>query len=738
MKKSKYLIIGFIFLILSGVIIYSSNLTVLFFPTQEDELKGDFELGALTKEFLIIQEFTMTKKYLTAVELAMVSSDVQYRNENTLMLLDDNYKTLYVQRFTNENLDRLQYKLFKFPEKIHVGKGKKVILCLSTETGNKDNHLAVPRTPIGKLGKLLVRQVVNEDVIGTLKSSGHAFLLEGSLCMRTYESNFSSVNWFKFFLFFLASILTLLIVFAEKSRSFVVRLIFVPENIYVVLALVFGLSLVFITPPLQIPDEHDHLNRAYQLAEFNIFQFDSTVPASLIKLFDTFGRLNFNPLEKTNINEILSQREVELNPQARSAILARGFIFPYFPQALGMLIGKTFNCSPVILLYTGRIFNLLFSIVLIFFAIRNTPFFKWIFFLLGLMPMTLYLCASLSKDAMIISLSFLLIALFLQFAYDQTKKISTKDLVILFAVSFFVATTRSIYTILIGMFLLIPVYRIGSLKKYTVIFMSLVITVIMATQIEALKPLFQPKTADSTKPTMNFTLSPDALSTPAPAPTPIENFHRSDRNKIPEGINSIEQKRFILNNPIQYLEILFNSVFISKRTFHLDSFIGILGWLNKPLPKWLINFYLLILIITAFLLSNYDIKIGWTNKLIIASIFIAGVIFIETGLYIIWTPVGQNDILDVQGRYFIPYAPLFFLFFYNTSVWTYLNIIFTPQKKKTAKIKRKSTVEPDSLMQNNRQITLYNSYCLLIVCFSAISLLSTAYVILTSYYIILI
>jgi uncharacterized membrane protein len=736
MKKIKHPIIGFIFLILSGVIIYSSNLTVLFFPTQEDEVKGDFELGALTKEFLIIQEVQMAKEYLTAVELVMGSSDVQYRNENTLMLLDDHYKTLYVQRFTNENLGRPQYKLFKFPEKIHVGKGKKVILCLSTETGNKDNHLAVPRMPTGKLGKLLVRQVVNEDVIGTLKSSGQAFLLEGSLCMRTYESNFGSVNWFKIFLFFLASILTLLIVFAQKFQSFVVQLTFVPEKIYVVLALVFGLSLVFITPPLQIPDEHDHLNRAYQLAEFNIFQFDSTVPASLIKLFDTFGRLNFNPLEKTNINEILSQREVELNPQARSAIFARPFIFPYFPQTLGMLIGKTFNCSPIILLYMGRIFNLLFSIVLIFFAIRSAPFFKWIFFLLGLMPMTLYLCASLSKDAMIISLSFLLIALFLQFAYDQTKKIGTKDLVILFAASFLVATTRSIYAILIGMFLLIPVYRIGPLKKYIIIFMSLIITVFLATQIVAFKPLFQPATANSTKPTTNLPLSPDAHSTPTP--TPIEKFERSDRNTIPEGINSIEQKRFILNNPLQYLGIVFNSVFISKRTFHLDSFIGIFGWLNKPLPKWLINFYLWILIITAFLLSNNDIKIGWTNKLIIASIFIAGVVFIETGLYITWTPVGQNDILDVQGRYFIPYAALFFLLLYNRSLAKYLSIIFAPRKQKSVKTKRKSTVKSDSLIQNNRQITLYNSCCLLIVCFSVISLLSTAYVVLAGYYIILI
>ncbi len=738
MKKSKRLIIALTILIVSAVILSSAKLTVLFFPTQEMELSGELEYGALTKEFLIIQEITVTKEYLTAVELVMVSSGAPYLNENTLMVLDANYQPLYVHLFTNENMDRTQYQSFEFSEKIHVGKGKKVILCLSTSTGNKESHLTVPRMPTGKIGKLSVKPVVNGDVMGTLKGAGQVFLLEGSLCMRTYESNFGFLNWFKIFLFSLAALLTLLIVFAEKLQSFVVRLTFVPEKIYVVLALVFGLSLVFITPPLQVPDEQDHLNRAYQLAEFNFFQFDSTVPASLIQLFDTFGRLNFNPLEKTNINEILSQRNVELNPQNRSALFARHFISPYFPQALGMFIGKIFNCSPVMLLYMGRIFNLLFSIALIFLAIRSAPFFKWIFFLLGLMPMTLYLCASLSKDAMIISLSFLLIALFLRFAYDQQKKISTKDLVILFVVSFLVATSRSIYTILIGMFLLIPVYRIGSLKKYIIIFISLIITVFLATQIGVLKPLFQPKTAASTQTTMNLTSSPNALSSPASKPTPIENFERSDRNKIPEGINFIEQKRFILNNPIQYLGIVFNSVFIIKRTFHLDSFIGKLGRLNKPLPKWHINFYLLILIITAFLLSNNDIKIGLTNKLIILAIFTAGVILIETGLYLTWNPVGQNYIQDVQGRYFIPYAPLFFLLLYNTSLGKYLKIIFAPRKKKQVKIKQKGLIKTAATVQANQQIALYNFYYLLIVCFSIISLLSTVYVVLTGYYIILI
>jgi uncharacterized membrane protein len=649
------------------------------------------------------------------------------------MVLDANYKLLYVHLFTNESMDKPQYQIFKFPEKIHVGKGNKVKLCLSTFTGDKESNLAVPRITTGKFGKLSVKPVVNGDVMGTLKGTGQVFLLEGSLCLRTYESNFWFANWFKIFLFFLASLLTLLIVFADKFQQFVARLTFVPEKIYIVLALVFGLSLVFLTPPLQTPDEQDHLNRAYQLAELNIFQYDSTVPASLIKLFDTFGRLNFNPLQKTNINEILAQRQVELNPQARTALHARDFIFPYFPQALGMFIGKMFNGSPVTLLYMGRIFNLLFAIVIIFFAIRTAPFFKWIFFLLALMPMTLYLCASLSKDAMIISLSFLLIALFLRFAYDHQKKISTTNLAMIFIVSFLLATSRSVYAILIGMFLLIPVFRIGSLKKYIIIFMSLIITVFLATQILALKPLFQPKAADTTQSTSMRMLSPDALSDPTP--TPIENFERSDRNSAPKGINSSAQKSFILNNPIQYMGIVFSSLFISQKTAHLNSFVGKLGWLNKPLPKWHINLCLLILIITALLFSNTDVKIGLTNKLIIASIFSVGVILIETGLYLTWNPVGQDYIQDVQGRYFIPYAPLFFLLLYNASLGKYLSMIFTPRKKKPDKTKSKLLTKSDLLVQNNRQVLLSNSYYLLIVCFSVIFLLSAVYVVLTGYYV---
>ena len=736
MNKNKRLPIALIFIVLSLIVIYSANISAKFFPTQEEQLKEELEFGALTKNFLIIQEITMKKEYLAAIELVMVATGKPYINENTLMITDTNYQTLHAQRFTNESMNRPKHHIFKFPEKIHVGKGKKIILCLSTSTGDKYSSVSVPRNPAGKIGALSVKPVVNEGILSTLKDEGQVFLLEGSLCLRTYETNYGLINWFKILLFFSALLLAILFLYAKIIQPFIVQLRFVPEKIYVFLALIFGLSLVFLTPPLQTPDEQDHLNRAYQLAEFNIFQYESTVPSSLIKLFDTFGSMNFNTYKKTSIDEIFAQKKVELNPQIKTEICARPFIFPYFPQAAGMFIGKIFNRSPVELLYMGRIFNLLFAIVLIYFAIRTTPVLKWIFFLLGLMPMTLYLCASLSKDAMLIGLSFLLIAFFLRFAYGGDDKISTRNIILLFVLSFLVTVSRSVYAILIGMFFLIPLYRIGSLRKYVVVFMSLVIIVLMATQIGALKTLFEPRAADLTQSNSVRALSPNTISETALIPP--EMFERPDRIKFPKGVNFNEQKLFILNNPIQYMGILFNSLFVSHRAFQLDSFVGKLGWLNKPLPAWHINFYLLILLITALLLSNKDIKIGFINKLLIASIFISGVILIETGLYLTWNPVGQRYIMDVQGRYFIPLAPLFFLLLYNSSIGKYLNsVTFRNQtmqgKKKINKIKKNAVT-----ISQDEQSNFYNYCYLFIVCFSVLSLMTTVYVVLTGYYIVLI
>ena len=57
------------------------------------------------------------------------------------------------------------------------------------------------------------------------------------------------------------------------------------------------------------------------------------------------------------------------------------------------------------------------------------------------------------------------------------------------------------------------------------------------------------------------------------------------------------------------------------------------------------------------------------------SLLIFSIIFILAFLfeYISYTAVGKSYILGVQGRYFIPIAPLFFLLFYNSKITEIIN-----------------------------------------------------------------
>jgi uncharacterized membrane protein len=65
------------------------------------------------------------------------------------------------------------------------------------------------------------------------------------------------------------------------------------------------------------------------------------------------------------------------------------------------------------------------------------------------------------------------------------------------------------------------------------------------------------------------------------------------------------------------------------------------------------------------LLDKRDIIIDHKQKIItLITIFV----LICASMYITGTPVGQNTINNIVGRYLIPIAPLLFLVFYNNKI----------------------------------------------------------------------
>ena len=83
---------------------------------------------------------------------------------------------------------------------------------------------------------------------------------------------------------------------------------------------------------------------------------------------------------------------------------------PYLPQALAALVGRSCGLRPLVLLYLCRLANLLASLAVAWWAVRITPFHRWLFAFLALDPMALFLRSSASPDALADAAGLLFVA----------------------------------------------------------------------------------------------------------------------------------------------------------------------------------------------------------------------------------------------------------------------------------------------------------------------------------------
>ena len=155
-----------------------------------------------------------------------------------------------------------------------------------------------------------------------------------------------------------------------------------PVSFFVVTAAVFGLIFIVITPPFQAPDEPVHFYRSYQISEGNfvVDRVGSTYGGVLPKsLGETIWRTANNPIiqgyaqlkyKGENTTDVFSIKE-DKNIKAAYDITATAITTPvaYAPQATGILTARLFRAPPILMMYMGRLFNLVAWILLLGFAI---------------------------------------------------------------------------------------------------------------------------------------------------------------------------------------------------------------------------------------------------------------------------------------------------------------------------------------------------------------------------------
>jgi uncharacterized membrane protein len=116
---------------------------------------------------------------------------------------------------------------------------------------------------------------------------------------------------------------------------------------------------------------------------------------------------------------------------------------------------------------------------------------------------------------------------------------------------------------------------------------------------------------------------------------------------------------------------LLNTFFPYHTNFYLFStrwigtFVGWFGWTEVSLGRWHFWQWLALLLLVSLTDGSPKIKLNGGRKLLLLMLWAMGVLLTITAVYCTWNPVGADAVEGLQGRYWIPFSPLFFLLFYT-------------------------------------------------------------------------
>ncbi|MDD8025026.1 MAG: DUF2142 domain-containing protein [Acidobacteriota bacterium] len=415
-----------------------------------------------------------------------------------------------------------------------------------------------------------------------------------------------------------------------------------PLRVFRVLAPVFGLLFLFLTPPFQVPDEPEHFDRAYQLSEARILgRIDASgerpraggvLPKSLQDAAAlAMGDIPHDENAKVDRTALRKALAVPLEPRDRAFLEFPSTVLyspvPYLPQAAAAGWGRLAAARPLVLLYIMRLANWLSWILLVGAAIKTTPIFKWVFLLLALTPMSLAQAASASADAFANGTAFLFIALVLRAALGPEPSVGRRTRLALMVLAAAVALCKPVYAILPLFVLVVPASRLGGPGKKRAFAARLILVAWGLTAAWA--------------------LAASGASVPLQA-----------------GASVSGQFQNVLSHPSVFVSALGHSLAVHVRD-HLPEFIGQLGWLDVTLPLGLVWAFYFALIGAGLIDKTPGLVWSRGRRAFSLGLAAAGGLAILLMIYAFWNPVGSPGIEGVQGRYFIPFGPLAFLALYN-------------------------------------------------------------------------
>ena len=460
---------------------------------------------------------------------------------------------------------------------------------------------------------------------------------------------------------------------------------------YLVSALCMGMVFSFMTPAYTISDERTHVDAVYILSNRLLGIRDIPGPSRLLKracdidssiaitmpltaeryrsvereLFGAAPKLNYETVDTEgsgghNSAESASGDPASLSgrhrPSGRERLAAYTRnsldnvpVLCYLPASVGFSLARLTGRNLITMVMAARWFNLLACILVMYMAVRRMPYAGAMMAVIGLFPKTLQQMASCSYDGMVIAGIFLFTAYCLAAAFD--KEICIADLLVLTLSGIFAASCKGgAYLPVLGMLFLIPAARSGmTIRGKTGLRWYLVCAAAAGSAVFLFAGKFVVRLAGM--------------------------FGRKSGSAVVgAGTKSLYTVSDFIHAPGKLVHIYLNTLYVRS-----DGILGELVGKNLS-QKWYIVYAFLILAILGLLRrftapqkdgmdpdsdktneSSTGNHICLSGRIWILLLAAASTALIFLSMLIAFTSREMPYIDGLQGRYFIPIAPLPFL-----------------------------------------------------------------------------
>ena len=449
--------------------------------------------------------------------------------------------------------------------------------------------------------------------------------------------------------------------------------------------LALGILFSMVLPPYSAPDEQFHINQSFTLAStiYNPYLpvAQSQIHSSLRRPSDVDvivqdGETTVFTWQHIAKNLLTTNSDPFTHTQDYDEYQVDSSYTMYWISALGVLAGFLLRLGFIPTLFLGRLTNLVFFAFLSAWAVKRTPVAKAVFAAVALLPMTLHLAASYSRDSNLLALCLLFAALVLDLAFGPREKLGWKQLILPALAGLLIVPSKIVYFPLTLLVFLIPAARLGRYSKAVkggFLALCLVCFFFNAGGQVILNDFMSGNTqvaAGAASTSVSSEMTVTAESTVEPAQSTTESTSSAVQTSEEPAAHPSEEAPvqddsvcytlpYILSHPLDTLELAIRSV-VENGDHYVKTLIG--GTLSYFDPgvqiAWTWVAALMILLALAWLQPGFELPV-WAKALcLLIGLACCGLAVLGC---ISWTPTYYTTIYGLQGRYFLPVLCLLLL-----------------------------------------------------------------------------